>query len=106
MLSDDVVVLERAEPTLALAVPFRVRPFPAPPPGRWPVAALLLARHGATPALAPVPDLLAAARLAANVLYVEPELRAAPLRLGLPVQELTFAPDPSFVSLLRARALP
>ena len=32
--------------------------------------------------------------------------RASPLRLGLPVQELTFAPDPSFVPLLRARALP
>jgi len=112
VLSDDVVVLEHGEPTLALAVPFRVRPFDPPPPGRWPVAALLLARHGATSALVAVPDLLSSARLAANLLYVEPELRATPLRLGLPVRELTFSPDPSFVPLLRdfasrgPRALP
>ena len=67
------------------------------------MAALLLSRHGAVPALGPVTDLAAQARLAANALYVEPERRAAPLPLAarLPVRELTFAPAPSFMPLLR-----
>jgi hypothetical protein len=109
VLTDDLAFLDTAGPPAALSVPFRVRPFPAQPPGRWPVAAILLPRHDDPPSLAPASPLLLRARLAANALYVEPGYRARPdagsplARLGeLPARELIYGPDPSFVPLLRA----
>ena len=55
VLSDDVVLLHAdLERPCALGSPLRARDFPAPGRGRWPLAGLLLARHG-TPDLAPTP---------------------------------------------------
>lgn len=109
VLSDDLVLVETAPDPRALSSPFRTRPFGQKPPGHWPIAAVLFARHGADPALGPVTPLAARARLAANVLYVEADFRAAmdgdgplPALARVPARELTFAPDPSFVPLLRS----
>ncbi|HEX5045400.1 MAG TPA: hypothetical protein VFV75_21090 [Candidatus Polarisedimenticolaceae bacterium] len=106
VLSDDQVLLDAAaDPPRALGSPLRARDFPAPGRGRWPLAAVLLPRHGA-PALRPVSALRAHAVLQANALYSSPHDRRATELLArlatvVPVRELTFAPDPSFVPLLR-----
>jgi len=106
VLSDDQVLLDvAAEPPQALGCPLRARDFAAPGRGRWPVAAVLLARHGA-PALAPVSALRAHAVLQANALFAsahDPHVAELVHRLAtrVPVRELTFAPDPSFLPLLR-----
>jgi hypothetical protein len=104
VLSDDVVVVETSPPARVLSVPFRVRPHRPAPPGRWPLAAWLVARHGTEPALERVDAVRTQALLAANVLYVGAASRLALCeRLAtVPVRELTFRPDASFVPLLRA----
>jgi hypothetical protein len=109
VLSDDQVLVDAAaDPPRALGSPLRARDFPAPGRGRWPLAAVLLPRHGA-PALAEVSALRAHAVLQANALYSSPhDPRAtellARLAAEVPVRELTFAPEPSFVPLLRSFA--
>ncbi len=110
VLSDDVTILVASRGGFdALATPFRHEPFPRPRPGRHPVAALLLPRHGAEPRLEPAPSLAVEARLAAHLLYVGSGMagdpRVAPLLDALSraaSRTLTFAPDPGFVPLLRA----
>lgn len=110
VLSDDVTLVDASGATVeALSAPFRHRPFPPPPYGRWPVAAILLPRHGAAPALEPLSRLAREARLAANLLYVGAGAGADPrvdgvvetLAARVPARLFTFAPDPSFVEVLR-----
>ena len=106
VLSDDQVLVDvAAEPPQALGSPLRARDFAAPGRGRWPLAAVLLPRHGA-PALAAASALRANAVLQANALFAparDPHVGDLVHRLAarVPVRELTFAPDASFVPLLR-----
>jgi hypothetical protein len=106
VLSDDTVLVHAgAEPPHAVGSPFRARDFSAPGRGRWPLAAVLLPRHGA-PALGGASALRASAVLQANALFAsahDPHVEALVHRLvtRVPVRELTYAPDPSFVPLLR-----
>ena len=111
VVSDDLVLLDPEADGFALAgAPFRSTHAVAFRRGRWPLAALLFARHGAAPALAPVPPLLARARIVANLPFVaealdrDERLREVVERLAerVPCRELTFAPDPGFLALLRA----
>lgn len=110
VLSDDLVPLDAAAGRLlALGSPFRSTHRGAATPGRWPLAAILFPRHGSPPAALPVGELLATARLAANLTFVaegldRDERIAAVLRRAaarVACAELTFAPEPSFLGLLR-----
>jgi hypothetical protein len=110
VVSDDAVVLDAASGTVELlGTPIRAHEAHPGGPGRWPVAAILHARWGRPPALTPVTALAFHARLAANLLFLAPAWghdarldRMAGVLAGGPRQrELTFAPDPSFVELLR-----
>ena len=70
-ISDDVVLLDTSGPNAELmGSPFRVRDFGPPGPGRWPLAAILLSRHGDAPSLKPVPPALVRIRLASNFPWV------------------------------------
>jgi hypothetical protein len=111
VVSDDAVVLDAASGQVELlGTPVRSHEAHPGGVGRWPVAAILHARWGSPPRLAPVTPLEVQARLAANLLYLatgwgrDPRLEAAvdALAGGVPHRELTFSPDPSFVALLRA----
>jgi hypothetical protein len=110
VISDDVVLVSvRDDGSEAMGTPFR-EPADGPcGPGRWPIAAMLLPVHGGTPALQAVPALLAQARIAANIPFinerigVDPAVDAAVERLAsaVPFRSLTFARDTGFVPLLR-----
>jgi len=71
--------------------------------------AILFPRHGAAPALAPVPPLLAQARIAANLPFIvealdrDERVGSVVRRLagGIRCLELTFAADAGFLALLR-----
>ena len=111
VLSDDqVLVVTDGGRCEAVAAPIRNRDFPGPGRGRWPVASFLLPVHGPKPSLAPVPRIEVSSRLAANRLYVAstPGASFGPgdaldrLSEGAPARKLTFAPDASFLELLRA----
>lgn len=111
VLSDDLVLIDGAGERLeALGTPFRSTHRSVSPPGRWPLAAILFPEHGSPPALAPVERLLAAARLTANLTFiaeaVERDERIVDLLERVvnqvPCAELTFAPEPSFLELLRS----
>lgn len=111
VLSDDVVLLDSTRGRLeALGAPFRDRDYPPPGRGRWPVAAILLPRHGPAAAIAPATVLVAAGRIAGNLLYSAGAWEGAggagnaldAIVRGAPALELTFAPDASFVPLLRS----
>ena len=111
VVSDDLVLVDPEGGGFALAgAPFRSTHAVAFARGRWPLAALLFPRHGAPPVLAPVAPLLAQARIVANLPFVaesldrDDRLRAVVARLveRVPCRELTFAPDPGFLELLRA----
>jgi hypothetical protein len=110
VLSDDVVLVESSGAGLvALGAPIRDRSFPAPGPGRWPVAALLLSSFGSPPGLEPISRLACEPRLAANLLYLSrawnrggrAHLALERLVSAVPVHRLTFAPEPSFLEVLR-----
>ena len=110
VLSDDIVLVEAGPGgAQALGSPFRAREFGPMRPGRWPLAAILFIAHGSASALAPVPHLLARARLTANLPFVAEAMgsdeRSAKvvdsLVAAVPVRTLTFARDPSFLDLLR-----
>jgi hypothetical protein len=109
VLSDDHVLVDLgAEVPFALGSPLRGRDFPSPGRGRWPLAGVLLARHG-TPGLGPAPRLRLSAILQANALFASPhDARVGDLLNRLvervPTRELSFSPDPSFVPLLRSFA--
>ena len=110
-LSDDVVVVDASsDPAVARSAPFRATEFRPVGPGRWPIAALLVPRHGDEAALSPLARLPLAARLTAGVLAAATSRAAEARRAGVvdrlldavPARTLTFRRDPSFVPLLRA----
>jgi hypothetical protein len=112
VLSDDCVLVDSSPAGLvALGSPFRSSEFPAPGPGRWRVAALLIPRHAEVPALFPVNRLMLEARISANLLYSTPDAAqhaaaapAAPavgaIAAGAPARILDFRPDASWIDLL------
>lgn len=110
VVSDDTVVVDAVSGAVELlGTPVRAHEAHPGGPGRWPVAAILHARWGSPPALAPVPPIAVHARLAANLPFLASawghdarlDRIAGILADGLPQRELTFAPDSSFVELLR-----
>jgi hypothetical protein len=111
VLSDDVVlVLEGPSGFDAIASPFRA-PMDRPVlVGRWPVGGILGASHAATARLHEEPPMIVRARLAANMPYAVEGLGGHPavgrvldrLAAAVPHRRLAFAPDPSFISLLRS----
>ncbi len=110
VLSDDMVFVDGAEPRLeVLSTPFRDDYPVSIGPGRWPLAAILLAEHGNRPRLEEVPALLAQARLVANLPFVVDGVPRDPRPLEVvqhliervPVRKLVFARDARFVDALR-----
>jgi len=101
---DQVVVLRTGGRLEALGAPVRNREHVNAPKGRWPVAAFLLPRHGEKAAVVPASRLDLLPRLTANLVYnlFEEEGLLDTIADGVPAHWLTFAPDPSFVPLLRA----
>jgi len=106
-LGDDLVLLDGSRGRIeALANPIRPR-FGLHGPGRWPLGALLIPRHGPTASLSPVDSRLLAARVVANLPWVAETLSPAlnafvdELIAHTPAYELTFAKDASFLELLR-----
>lgn len=113
VLSDDLVLIDDAGERLeALGSPFRSTHRMLTGPGRWPLAGILFPAHGSPAALAPVESLLAAARLTANLPFIaegvgrDERIDALIERVTGEIRcaELTFAPEPSFLGLLRAWA--
>jgi hypothetical protein len=111
-VSDDVVLVDGSRGAFeVLTTPIRGN-HPRPlPPGRWPLAALLLPRHGDAAAAAPASRLASRARLEANVLFaarraIDRGLGSLLDRLaaGTPAFELTFRRDASFMPALRQLA--
>lgn len=111
VLSDDLVLVDGAGERLeALGSPFRSTHEALSGPGRWPLAGILFPAHGSPPALAPVESLLAAARLTANLSFIaegvgrDERIDALIARVTgeIDCAELTFAPEPSFLALLRS----
>jgi hypothetical protein len=111
VLSDDLVLIDGAGERLeALGSPFRSTHRALTGPGRWPLAGILFPAHGSPPALAPVESLLAAARLTANLTFIaegvgrDERIAALIERATSEIRcaELTFAPEPSFLTLLRS----
>ncbi len=112
-ISDDIVFVDRSSGRLeAIGTPIRDREIRHAGPGRWPVAAILLPQHGAPAALLSATRLAVEARVAANLLYVSSGWTADPLAGralesiagGAPARTLVFAPDASFLPLLRSLA--
>jgi len=110
VVSDDVVVVrERDGRAEVLATPFRTQSFRDRGPGRWPLGALLVARHGDHAALRSVSRLAVEATVTANLLYVSsaPPEDGRPARVvgrlldAAPARTLVFARDGGFVELLR-----
>jgi hypothetical protein len=113
VVSDDVVLVDGAGGGLCLlGSPIRAHEATSPGPGRWPVAAILHARHGETSRLDAVNRVTAEAVLTANLPFVvsgwgrDARLDAVVAYLAqcVPHRLLTFAPDPSFVHMLRLAA--
>jgi len=111
VIGDDTVLVDGATGRLELlGWPFRADEATSPGPGRWPVAAILLPHWGRAPGIRPADRLAVEARLTANLLYLasgwghDARLDAlVPFLAGaVPHRALTFAPDPSFVPVLRA----
>jgi len=109
VLSDDCVLVDFSEGRLmALGSPFRSSDFPAPGPGRWPVAAILIPRHADVNSLAPVNRLMLEARLSANLLFStaawEAHPAAAPvveaIAAGVPAYILNFRQDARWIDLV------
>lgn len=111
VLSDDLVLVAcRADGAEALGSPFRSTHRTACGPGRWPIAAILFPRWGPQAAWTPCGALRARAAIAGNLPFIataiERDERVAAvierLATAVPCKELTFAPDPSFMDLLRS----
>ena len=110
IVGDDAVLVDASRgPLTLLGSPVRAHEAHPGGPGRWPVAAILHARFGPSPRLSTLDPLVVQARLVANVPFLagawgsDPRLGRLADRLAtsVPHRELTFAPDPSFVPLLR-----
>jgi len=113
VIGDDTVLIDGATGRLELlGWPFRADEATSPGPGRWPVAAILIPRWGRAPRIDPADRLAVEARPTANLLYMasgwgrDARLDAlVPFLAGaVPHRVLTFAPEPSFVPILRAAA--
>ena len=111
VISDDTVLVDGASGGLVLlGSPTRAHEATSLGQGRWPIAALLHSRWGTEARLDPVGRLATEAVLAANLPFLasgwghDARLDAlVPFLAGAaPHRSLTFAPDPSFVSVLRA----
>jgi hypothetical protein len=111
VLSDDIVVVDGSTAVVAArSAPFRADEFPPVGPGRWPIAAFLVPRHGAAPSLEPLGRLPLAARLTSCLFSVSTSPAAESRRAtiverlssGVPARTLTFRKDASFLPLLRA----
>lgn len=109
VLSDDCVLLDSGEGRLvALGSPFRAQDFPSPGPGRWPVGAILIPRHGNEATLDLIPRLMLEARIAANLLFSAATWEAQPaaaqatcaIAAGAPARVLSFRPDASWIDLV------
>jgi hypothetical protein len=114
ILGDDLVLVHRGTSGFdALASPLRAQKSTLRVPGRWPLAALLGAQHAGTPALREDATLVARARIAANMPFAVDGLGARDaleeildrLTRDVPNRTLAFAPEPSFVRLLRESGL-
>ncbi len=106
-LSDDVIFVDAGTREI-LSTPIRGDSPVLHGPGRWPLSALLLPRHGRAPKLSPVSRMSATVRIAANLPFAAEQLEADP-RVGeliqalvsnVPAYELTFTKDASFMKLL------
>jgi hypothetical protein len=111
VVSDDLVLVDGADGrAVLLGSPFRSTHPVACPPGRWPLAGILIPEKGTTPSLRPAVPLLVKARLLSNLTFVadlvadDPRVAAVIGRLAaeVPSAVLTFARDPSFIELLRS----
>ena len=110
VISDDIVFVDSGRGRLeAIGTPIRDREIAHSGPGRWPVAALLVPRHGTEAALLPVSRLRLETALSANLLYVAASWRDDPrvpraieaIAEGAPARTLVFRPDGSWVEVLR-----
>jgi hypothetical protein len=111
VLSDDLVLVDGSGPRLeALGAPFRSTHESDYRPGRWPLAAIYFPRHGTTAALRATSEMIATARLTANLPFItdvvvgDERVRGLLERVLREVvcAELTFAPDESFLNLMRS----
>jgi len=112
VLSDDLVLVEQSGASFeVLGSPLRSTHETDYRPGRWPLAALLFPRRGSGASLEPCADLLARARVTANLPFISDALESDG-RVGAVVDalvskvdcmELTFGLDTTFVELLRSR---
>ena len=107
----NLVVFEDERCCLA-GSPLRTRIHRGPGPGRWPLAAILVPRHGSPASLDPVARLMVSAQLQGNLPFVGDCWMQVPggppltRRLDeVSARRLTFAPDPSFVPLLESWVL-
>jgi hypothetical protein len=107
----NLVVFEDERCCLA-GSPLRTRIHRGPGPGRWPLAAILVPRHGSPASLDPVARLMVSAQLQGNLPFVGDCWMQVPggpsltRRLDeVPARRLTFAPDSSFVPLLESWVL-
>jgi hypothetical protein len=110
LLSDDLVMVQCvADGAEALGSPFRSSLRRDYRPGRWPLASLLFPRWGTPSGWERCPAMRSRAKLAANLPFVSDALEVdgrvgeliEQLAAAVPCRELTFAPDPSFLDLLR-----
>jgi hypothetical protein len=110
VVSDDLVLVDGADKgAVLLGAPFRSTHPVACPPGRWPLAGILIPEKGTAPSLRPAPPLMVRALLLSNLTFVaelvadEPRVAAVVEKLATEVRSavLTFAREPSFVDLLR-----
>jgi hypothetical protein len=111
VVSDDLVLVDPDDGGFVLlGAPFRSTHRVTYESGRWPLVAILFARHGPTHRLAVSSALLSRAKLTANLTFVA-DAPAADRRIPRVIEalardvccsELTFALDPGFVDLLRS----
>ncbi len=106
-LGDDLVLLDGSRGQVdALGTPLRPRPFGSPGPGRWPVAAVLLPRHGAAAAIDTAAPAILHARLVANLPWIAEAMSPTAMRFvddliaHVPFRTLTFAMDSSFMAVI------
>jgi hypothetical protein len=110
VVSDDIVLVRILDGApMVLGSPFRSTWRGPMVHGRWPLAAILLAEHTRSPRLDPVSPILTRARLLANLPFTaeagaadpEPMSAVEALVAAVPCYTLAYAPEPSFVGLLR-----
>lgn len=110
VISDDLILVDGAGSRVeVLGAPFRSTHRTDYRRGRWPLAAVLFPVKGVSPASSPVTELVAQARLIANLPFIaegieqEPRIEETIRRLTgeVPCCDFTFSLEPDFVELLR-----